>query len=142
MESLTNYFSRMFGEDDVKAEVGPDKLSSNEDAGSPNAAWKKRAKRCQCQTVKPMDPNTPVKEDCVRFVCISDTHTKLEQFKNLEIPDGDVLIHAGDFTMQGMPDEVDVVNKYLGKNALIGFYITPTQYIGHMATFQLYWTGT
>jgi hypothetical protein len=122
MESLTNYFSHMFGrEDDLKPEEGldkgPDKLSSSEDAGNPNAAWRKRAKRCKCQTVKPMDPNTPVKEDCVRFVCISDTHTKLEQFKNLEIPDGDVLIHAGDFSMQGFPDEIDIVNKYLGKNA-------------------------
>lgn len=35
---------------------------------------------------------------CLRLVLISDTH---EQHRNLTIPDGDVLVHAGDFTMNG-----------------------------------------
>lgn len=34
----------------------------------------------------------------MKLVCISDTH---EQHKDLEIPDGDVLIHAGDATWIG-----------------------------------------
>lgn len=34
----------------------------------------------------------------VRIVCISDTHTK---HGDLNIPDGDILIHAGDFTSFG-----------------------------------------
>ena len=125
MQSLTNYFSHMFSEDvtedEMKAELGPDKLCSSIDAGNPNAAWRRRKKQCKYETIKPMDPNTPVNEDCVRFVCISDTHTKLEQSrsKNLQIPDGDVLIHAGDFSMQGMPDEIDIVNKYLGEDLTI-----------------------
>ena len=33
----------------------------------------------------------------MRIVAISDTHTKERE---LAIPDGDVLIHAGDFTMK------------------------------------------
>ena len=40
----------------------------------------------------------------IKFVCISDTHTK---HYALKIPDGDVLIHAGDFTYGGQPKEID-----------------------------------
>lgn len=38
-----------------------------------------------------------------RFVCISDTHMLHDQ---LEVPDGDVLIHTGDFTCHGSLEEV------------------------------------
>ena len=38
-------------------------------------------------------------KDHIRFVCISDTHSKWEAFMN--VPEGDVLIHAGDFTKDG-----------------------------------------
>lgn len=38
-----------------------------------------------------------------RIVCVSDTHRQLEQ---IEIPDGDILIHAGDLTMQGRRVEI------------------------------------
>ncbi|KIY62351.1 Metallo-dependent phosphatase [Cylindrobasidium torrendii FP15055 ss-10] len=42
-----------------------------------------------------------------RFVCISDTHSR----NTYIIPDGDVLIHAGDLTGYGMASEVyDVMN--------------------------------
>lgn len=44
------------------------------------------------------------------FVCISDTHTKTD---GLALPPGDVLIHAGDFTSTGLPQEVENFNKYL-----------------------------
>ena len=33
----------------------------------------------------------------MRFVCTSDTHNQTDKC-NFHIPDGDVLIHAGDFT--------------------------------------------
>jgi len=39
----------------------------------------------------------------MKVVCISDTHNRLGDF---DIPDGDVLIHAGDFSMMGRPEEV------------------------------------
>ena len=48
----------------------------------------------------------------VRFVFISDTHNQTEA---LELPDGDVLIHAGDFTNVGKPGEIDHFNEFLGK---------------------------
>src|ERR1700676_5392257 len=37
-----------------------------------------------------------IKPDYVTVVCISDTH---ELHRELDVPDGDILIHAGDFTM-------------------------------------------
>ncbi|KAI8334133.1 Metallo-dependent phosphatase-like protein [Blakeslea trispora] len=39
--------------------------------------------------------------EAVRFVCISDTHAKV----NFDIPEGDVLIHAGDMTKRSSMDE-------------------------------------
>src|SRR5262245_57714244 len=46
-----------------------------------------------------------------RIVCISDTHTRHEE---LEMPPGDILVHAGDLTDLG--DETDVVDfdRWLG----------------------------
>ena len=40
----------------------------------------------------------------MRLICISDTHMAHRGFS---LPDGDVLIHAGDATSSGTPDEVD-----------------------------------
>ncbi|GLH74897.1 hypothetical protein GETHLI_33990 [Geothrix limicola] len=40
----------------------------------------------------------------MRLICISDTHNA---HKGMQIPDGDVLIHAGDATGQGLSQEVD-----------------------------------
>lgn len=43
-------------------------------------------------------------DEVLRIVCISDTHSR-ERNTQLDIPNGDVLIHAGDFSRSGMlPD--------------------------------------
>lgn len=47
----------------------------------------------------------------MQLVCISDTHNKHAQVK---VPDGDVLIHAGDFTMRGRGPEIAEFNRWLG----------------------------
>jgi Icc-related predicted phosphoesterase len=47
-----------------------------------------------------------------RIVAISDTHSRHHQFGTL--PDGDILIHAGDATVQGKFDEVIEFNRWLG----------------------------
>ena len=51
----------------------------------------------------------------LRIVCISDTHSGVEN-KQLpfNIPDGDILIHAGDFTNYGEVDKVKEFNSWLG----------------------------
>jgi len=48
----------------------------------------------------------------VRIVCISDTHSLHRQIP--EIPDGDVLVHAGDSLGQGTLDNVEDLNEWLG----------------------------
>ena len=57
-----------------------------------------------------------LKEDGnVRIVCISDTHSLVENNQPpFDIPDGDILIHAGDFTNQGNLDKVMEFNSWLG----------------------------
>lgn len=47
----------------------------------------------------------------LRIVMISDTHNRHHTMK---IPDGDILIHAGDFSMQGHLPEVSRFNEWLG----------------------------
>eukprot|EP01104_Vermistella_antarctica_P006617 TRINITY_DN17320_c0_g1_i1.p1 TRINITY_DN17320_c0_g1~~TRINITY_DN17320_c0_g1_i1.p1 ORF type:complete len:241 (-),score=21.91 TRINITY_DN17320_c0_g1_i1:192-914(-) len=47
----------------------------------------------------------------VRLVCISDTHAC---HRDLVVPDGDVLIHAGDWTRFGRREHADDFNDWLG----------------------------
>ena len=72
----------------------------------PTRAWE--VVRCQqsataLPTVRFIDPG-PKPEGAVRFVCISDTHGRL---MSEPLPEGDVLLHAGDFSMTGRPQEID-----------------------------------
>jgi 3',5'-cyclic AMP phosphodiesterase CpdA len=48
----------------------------------------------------------------MKFVCISDTHAQAKWMKH-PIPDGDVLIHAGDFTHSGSTAEIVNFSKFL-----------------------------
>jgi Icc-related predicted phosphoesterase len=48
----------------------------------------------------------------IKFVCISDTHTKHDK---LVLPKGDVLIHAGDFSYGGAKRELIKFTKFLEK---------------------------
>lgn len=79
----------------------------------PTAAWKEIEKD---QTVlkydlEPLSQN--IEPNKVRFVCMSDTHSKQSRFK-FEIPEGDVFIHAGDFTNLGQEHEIIKFNDWLG----------------------------
>lgn len=47
----------------------------------------------------------------LRVVCISDTHSF---HKNLDVPNGDILIHAGDFTLYGKEEHAHDFNEWLG----------------------------
>ena len=48
----------------------------------------------------------------MRIVCISDTHGLHD---GLEVPDGDLLLHAGDATKHGSLEEVAAFNRFLGE---------------------------
>jgi predicted phosphodiesterase len=47
----------------------------------------------------------------MRVVCVSDTHSRHDQ---LCVPNGDVLVHAGDATMAGRVEEISRFNYWLG----------------------------
>ncbi len=46
----------------------------------------------------------------MRIVCLSDTHNRHERVR---VPDGDLLIHAGDFTVMGRPEEIVPFDRWL-----------------------------
>lgn len=48
----------------------------------------------------------------MRIVCISDTHNK---HKKITIPDGDVLVHAGDMSSVGHPHELSNAAQWMSK---------------------------
>jgi predicted phosphodiesterase len=48
----------------------------------------------------------------MRIVCLSDTHGMHER---IAVPDGDVLLHAGDFTGLGELREIEAFNAWLGR---------------------------
>jgi len=50
--------------------------------------------------------------DAVRCVALSDTHEKHRDIK--DIPEGDILLHAGDFTLHGVKEKVLDFNDFLG----------------------------
>lgn len=54
----------------------------------------------------------PATSYTVRVVAISDTHAR---HRELVMPDGDILIHAGDFTNYGKRANIDDFNRWLGE---------------------------
>nr|XP_023030190.1 UPF0046 protein T07D4.2 isoform X1 [Leptinotarsa decemlineata] len=79
----------------------------------PNTAWKEIFKSQKILKLNVRIPVKPVEQDKVRFVCMSDTHSLIRNI-NFDIPDGDVFIHAGDFTKCGQAEEVVQFNEWLG----------------------------
>lgn len=47
-------------------------------------------------------------------MCVSDTHVKTDGMTH-PMPDGDVLLHSGDFTYTGSLSEAKDFNAWLGK---------------------------
>ncbi|XP_058793262.1 metallophosphoesterase domain-containing protein 1 isoform X2 [Phymastichus coffea] len=70
----------------------------------PTTAWQELAKQQKFIKINAKIPTTPASKDKLRIVCMSDTHS-LTQYIKFNIPDGDVFIHAGDFTKRGRLQE-------------------------------------
>ena len=70
----------------------------------------------------------------VKIVCISDTHGRTDDENFPEIPDGDILLHAGDITQEGNFDHVskfnEIIESFVNKN-IIGYEV------GNKAFFNL-----
>lgn len=76
-------------------------------------AWARLRPQQTVRAVSPLALDAPVRDDAVRFVCISDTHNCGGRMRHA-VPPGDVLLHAGDFTMAGSAKEVDAFSAFLG----------------------------
>lgn len=80
---------------------------------NPTAAWKSISKDQKVFKLNVKLPKNLVDQNKVRFVCMSDTHSLIHNIK-FDVPEGDVFIHAGDFTKCGKKEEVIEFNKWLG----------------------------
>ena len=85
-------------------------IQVDEQTHLPSKAWKRLREFHHIHQL-PTDyfVNQPYKRTSLRFVCISDTHGAIEhprQEYQSRIPNGDVLIHCGDFTMRSNPSEI------------------------------------
>lgn len=80
---------------------------------NPTAAWKELSKTQKMLKLNVKVPEKLVEPDKVRFVCMSDTHSLIRNLV-FDVPDGDVFIHAGDFTKCGQREEVIQFNSWLG----------------------------
>ena len=135
-----NLFKRLVGSDST-AERNESEMSYLDCADNPEKAWN-IAKSCQVFQDVTLPFNEPKQDGHVRVVCISDTHGRTQG--TLEnIPDGDILIHAGDFTKRGKLAEVEKFNKFLGSlkhahkvviagNHDIGFHEESAQRLHHL----------
>lgn len=79
----------------------------------PTIAWNLLESSQVVERLKQNDVRSPKPPGHTRFVCISDTHNRTDKMEHA-IPDGDILIHAGDFTSCGSRDQVIHFNRFLG----------------------------
>uniref|UniRef100_A0A914DS00 Calcineurin-like phosphoesterase domain-containing protein n=1 Tax=Acrobeloides nanus TaxID=290746 RepID=A0A914DS00_9BILA len=92
--------------------IKPEPLSTD-----PNRLYKEwfENRKRMCAKIDPLVKfEEPIYQDKVRFVCISDTHEKLRDLLP-KIPNGDVLVHCGDFTNTGDRNELEEFNYAIGK---------------------------
>jgi predicted phosphodiesterase len=54
-------------------------------------------------------------ETHLRLVCIGDTHNQVDE--SFVLPDGDVLVHAGDFSNVGTMKEIKQFNDFLASKS-------------------------
>lgn len=88
-------------------EIEVHKLTQN-----PTLAWSEISHRVI--KINSKIPNSKVASNKIRIVAMSDTHSLTNHLK-FEIPDGDIFIHAGDFTKCGKLEEVIEFNSWIGK---------------------------
>ncbi|XP_022111968.1 metallophosphoesterase MPPED2-like isoform X3 [Acanthaster planci] len=101
-------------DEDIEDECAGE-VTVHPESHKPTCVWDAMKNRSStvCRVVQPINPDIPIPEGAVRFVCISDTHNQAARLLPT-IPDGDILIHAGDFTNIGRPREIKRFNEFLG----------------------------
>jgi Icc-related predicted phosphoesterase len=86
--------------------------NSGDPSTNADAAWHILGPGQQVQPPSQIRPAAADRGGALRFVCISDTHGKHRELDGL-VPDGDVLVHAGDFTNTGETDQVQDLHDWL-----------------------------
>ena len=83
-------------------------------ANDPTQTWELMKSSKRCDVIRLLDGTEEKDPGSIRFVCIGDTHNLTGGFEK-QIPAGDVLIHAGDFTNVGESSDVIAFNDFLEK---------------------------
>jgi len=72
--------------------------------------WSKVQIKQRFEEVQLVDPSQPKAPDTCRFVCVSDTHARHDR---MIMPEGDVLLHAGDFSSIGLMNDITRFSEWL-----------------------------
>ncbi|XP_065910919.1 metallophosphoesterase MPPED2-like [Dysidea avara] len=81
-------------------------------AHDPTLAWQRLSVKQVVEKVHPQPHDVPKPDGHIRMVCISDTHNRTD---HMEVPPGDILVHAGDFTNVGLEGDVRRFKEFLAK---------------------------
>lgn len=82
---------------------------------NPTKAWEEISKSQRVIKIAYKPPKTENKDpNKIRIVAMSDTHG-LTRYLKFDIPDGDIFIHAGDFSACGNINEIQEFNNFLGE---------------------------
>ena len=102
--------SNVSGFTPVPPRVGTSPIQVYKHSSDPTKSWSILKPTVSSDSI-PQGPHGPKPKGYTRFVCLSDTHNRTD---SLHVPHGDILIHAGDFTLKGYPREVTKFNEFLG----------------------------
>jgi Calcineurin-like phosphoesterase len=82
---------------------------------NPTKAWEEISKTQRVIKIAYKSPKTENKDPSkIRIVVMSDTHALTRHLK-FDVPDGDIFIHAGDFSACGSLSEIQEFNEWLGE---------------------------
>jgi len=93
---------------------GEEEVLVHELSDRPTDYWKRWTKTAKVMRLQVRPPSSPPEATKLRFVCMADTHSLTPHLK-MDIPDGDVFVHAGDFTRCGSVAEVREFTAWLSK---------------------------
>eukprot|EP00038_Savillea_parva_P016149 m.16144 g.16144 ORF g.16144 m.16144 type:complete len:300 (-) comp3356_c0_seq2:90-989(-) len=73
---------------------------------NPDTAWATLSAEREVVCAPTADNKTPQPPNTLRLVCVSDTHARHDELPS-PLPNGDVLIHAGDFSSMGEAGQIE-----------------------------------
>lgn len=94
----------------MEEKIQPHPLTNN-----PTKAWEEISKSQRVIKIAYKPPKTENSDpNKIRIVCMSDTHALTKHLK-FSVPEGDIFIHAGDFSACGSLNEIIEFNEWLGE---------------------------